>query len=175
MRMTMEMKNKYMSQRQQAYEEDQERRRINVIEALAKKKKERNDKFEQGYLALKEEFEDLVQGHIDPKLDRYESLKNQGRKEMHTEYTMEVTQKMHQQVMRHIQDMKPGAPFCLASGSLSLSVSLSLSLSLFLSLFLSFSLSRLPFILHHLRLAAPSYFRRHLRCRRHRRLRCTVV
>ena len=38
-RSTLELKEKFQTQRQQAYEDDQQRRRLNVVEALAKKKK----------------------------------------------------------------------------------------------------------------------------------------
>lgn len=103
--MTVAMKDKIMTQRQQSYVDDQERRRTELREKITKKRTSEDQKFEAQYRNLKETFQELVQEHIDPKLSKYVSLKEQSRGDLHSTWNMEVFQKMQAQIMPKIQTM----------------------------------------------------------------------
>ena len=102
---SLSFKNTMKSQMLDAYTKEQEKRRENVVQALAQKKREKMAKLDSQHEALREELESFVYEKIDPDLSRRESLRKQRQLELHTNYQLEVTRKMHAQIMPKITEM----------------------------------------------------------------------
>ena len=94
LQMTQSAKETTMTQRQQIYQEEQERRRVDLHEKMAKMLSQQSAKFETQYSLMKSEYADLVQGHIDPKLQKYEKLGAQQKKDTYSCYKLEMFDKM---------------------------------------------------------------------------------
>ncbi len=57
---------------------------------MANRLSKQSAKFETQYSLMKREYADLVQGHIDPKLQKYEKLGAQQKKDTYSCYKLEV-------------------------------------------------------------------------------------
>jgi len=99
------MRDTQLRTRAEEYSKQSERRRDDLLQKIAKKKKLRSDQFDKQYMLLKDEFQNFVQGKVDKEIAMREAKKQQRVRDLHATYKLEVTRKMHSQVMSVIHDL----------------------------------------------------------------------